>query len=74
MRSAIEKKDDEIVYKVEATGFLRYMVRTMVGTLLEIGKGKMPPEKIEEIFREKKRSLAGPTIPAKGLCLIKVKY
>jgi tRNA pseudouridine38-40 synthase len=74
MRSGIEKKGDEIIYTVEAKGFLRYMVRTMVGTLLEIGKGKMPPEKIEEIFREKKRSLAGPTIPAKGLCLIKVKY
>jgi len=74
MRSEIEKKGDEIIYTVEAKGFLRYMVRTMAGTLLEIGKGKMPPEKIEEIFREKKRSLAGPTILAKGLCLIKVNY
>jgi len=74
MRSEIEKKGDEIIYTVEASGFLRYMVRTMVGTLLEIGKGKMPPGRIEEIFREKKRSLAGPTIPAKGLCLIKVNY
>ncbi len=74
MRSEIEKKGDEIIYTVEAKGFLRYMVRTMAGTLLEIGKGKMPPEKIEEIFREKKRSLAGPTIPAKGLCLLKVNY
>jgi tRNA pseudouridine38-40 synthase len=72
--SEITKKGDEIIYTVEANGFLRYMVRTMVGTLLEIGKGKMPPEKIEEIFREKKRSLAGPTILAKGLCLIKVNY
>jgi tRNA pseudouridine38-40 synthase len=50
------------------------MVRTLAGTLLEIGKGKMPPEIIEEIFREKIRSLAGPTILAKGLCLIKVNY
>ncbi len=74
IRSEIEKKGDEIIYTVEAKGFLRYMVRTMAGTLLEIGKGKMPPEKIEEIFREKKRSLAGPTILAKGLCLIKVNY
>ncbi len=74
MRSEIEKKGDEIIYTVEAKGFLRYMVRTMAGTLLEIGKGKMPPEKIEEIFREKKRSLAGPAILAKGLCLIKVNY
>jgi len=74
MRSEIEKKGDEIIYTVEAKGFLRYMVRTLAGTLLEIGKGKMPPEQIEEIFREKKRSLAGPTILAKGLCLIRVNY
>ena len=74
MRSEIEKKGDEIIYTVEAKGFLRYMVRTLAGTLLEIGKGKMPPEKIEEIFRENKRSLAGPTILAKGLCLIKINY
>jgi tRNA pseudouridine38-40 synthase len=74
MRSEIGKKGDEIIYTVEANGFLRYMVRTMVGTLFEIGKGKMPPGRIEEIFRQKKRSLAGPTIPAKGLCLIKVNY
>ena len=74
IHSEIKKKGDEIIYTVEANGFLRYMVRTMVGTLLEIGKCKIPPERIEEIFREKKRSLAGPTIPAKGLCLIKVNY
>ncbi len=74
MRSEIEKKGDEIIYTVEANGFLRYMVRTMVGTLFEIGRGKMQPDGIEEIFREKKRPLAGPTVPAKGLCLIKVNY
>jgi len=73
-RSEIEKKADEIIYTVEANGFLRYMVRTMMGTLLEVGRGKILPEKIEEIFREKKRSLASPTAPAKGLCLIKVNY
>ncbi len=73
-RSDIKKKGSEIIYTVEANGFLRYMVRTIVGTLLEIGKGKMPPEKIEEIFKEKKRSLISPTAPAKGLCLMKVKY
>ena len=74
MRSEIKKKGDEIIYTVEAKGFLRYMVRTLAGTLLEIGKGKMPPEIIEEIFIEKIRSLASPTILAKGLCLIKVNY
>lgn len=72
--SEIKKIGPEIIYTIEANGFLRYMVRTIVGTLLEIGKGKMPPEQIEEIFKKKNRSLAGPTASAKGLCLIKVNY
>ena len=73
-RSEISQKGNEIIYTVEANGFLRYMVRTMVGTLLEIGKGKVPPQQIDEMFRKKKRSLASPTAPAKGLCLIRVDY
>jgi tRNA pseudouridine38-40 synthase len=73
-RSEIEKKGKEILYTVEANGFLRYMVRTMVGTLLEIGRGKRSPDIIDTIFKEKKRTLASPTAPAQGLCLIKVNY
>jgi tRNA pseudouridine38-40 synthase len=73
-RSEIRKKGDEVVYTIEAKGFLRYMVRTIVGTLLEIGAEKMGPEDVEEIFRRKERLLAGPTAPAKGLCLIRVDY
>ncbi len=73
-RSEIRKKGDEVIYTIEAQGFLRYMVRTVVGTLLEIGSGKMKPEEVEEIFRRKDRLLAGPTAPAKGLCLIRVDY
>ena len=72
--SKIEKKGKEIIYTIEADGFLRYMVRSIVGTLLEVGRGKLLPEKIEGIFKKNKRSLAGPTAPAKGLCLIKVIY
>jgi len=72
--SEIKKKGSEILYTVEANGFLRYMVRTIVGTLLEVGKGKMAPERIAEIFGQKNRALAGPTAPAKGLCLIEVNY
>ncbi|MFQ6069315.1 MAG: tRNA pseudouridine(38-40) synthase TruA [Candidatus Aminicenantales bacterium] len=72
--SRIEKKEDEIHYTVVANGFLRYMVRTMVGTLIEIGRGKIEPETIDLIFREKNRSLAGPTAKAKGLSLVKVNY
>lgn len=73
-RSKIKKEGPEIIYTVDANGFLRYMVRTMVGTILEIGRGKSPLEIIEEIFEKKDRSLAGPTAPAKGLCLMRVNY
>ena len=73
-RSELHKKGNEIIYTVEANGFLRYMVRTMAGTLLEVGKGKLLPEQIEALFMKKERSLASPTAPAKGLCLIKVNY
>jgi len=73
-RSELHKKRNEIIYTVEANGFLRYMVRTMAGTLLEVGKGKLLPEQIEALFRKKERSPASPTAPAKGLCLIKVNY
>ncbi len=73
-RSEIKKKGSEIIYTIEANGFLRYMVRTIVGTLLEVGRGKMEPQQVEDIFRQNRRALAGPTAPAKGLCLVKVKY
>jgi tRNA pseudouridine38-40 synthase len=73
-RSEIRKKGDELIYTVEANGFLRYMVRTIVGTLLEVGRGKLTPGDMEEIFRRKDRLLAGPTAPAKGLCLVRVDY
>jgi tRNA pseudouridine38-40 synthase len=73
-RSAIRKRGAELVYTIEAEGFLRYMVRTIVGTLLEVGRGKIAPEDIEDIFRRKERLLAGATAPAKGLCLVRVGY
>jgi len=74
IRSEIESREKEIIYTVEANGFLRYMVRTIVGTLLEIGRGRKSPADIPKIFKEKKRALAGKTAPAKGLCLMKVIY
>jgi len=63
-----------ICFHMEANAFLRGMVRSIAGTLLEIGKGKMPPEKMKEILKAKDRSAAGPSLPARGLCLIKVDY
>jgi len=72
--SRIRKVGNEIVYTIRAEGFLRYMVRTIVGTILEVGKGKIPPEEIEELFRGKKRTLRTPTAAARGLCLVRVFY
>jgi len=73
-RSELRRSGDEIVYTIEAAGFLRYMVRAVVGTLLEVGRGRLEPEGIEEIFRRRDRSLAGPTAAAKGLTLVRVDY
>ena len=50
------------------------MVRIFVGTLVEAGAGRMPPERVRDILEEKKRSLAGDTAPAQGLFLYKVNY
>jgi tRNA pseudouridine38-40 synthase len=73
-RSELRRKGDEVLYTVEAEGFLRYMVRTLVGTLIEVGRGRLAPEDIAGIFRKKDRLLAGATAPAKGLCLLRVDY
>jgi tRNA pseudouridine38-40 synthase len=73
-RSEIRRTGPEIIYTIEAEGFLRYMVRTIVGTLIEVGRGRIAPEQVEEIFHSKDRSLAGPTAAAKGLTLVRVDY
>ena len=73
-RSEIRKKGNEIIYTVEANGFLRYMVRSMVGALIEVGRDKLDSRQVEGFFKLSKRSHLCPTAPAKGLTLIKVKY
>jgi tRNA pseudouridine38-40 synthase len=57
-----------------ADGFLTHMVRNLVGTLLEIGRLRMEPERIEDVVLTRDRTRAGPTAPAKGLCLTRVVY
>jgi tRNA pseudouridine38-40 synthase len=59
---------------VEADGFLRHMVRNLVGTLVEVGRGRMEPRRVEEILRAGDRSRAGPTAPPQGLFLESVRY
>ena len=60
--------------RVTANGYLYKMVRNIVGTLMEVGSGKILPGEIEPILMAKDRKLAGRTAPAAGLCLIKVNY
>ena len=57
-----------------ADGFLTHMVRNLVGTLIEVGRGKFGPERVSEVLATKDRRRAGPTAPAKGLCLERVVY
>lgn len=70
----LELKGDVIKIFVSADGFLYNMVRIIVGTLIEVGKGKIKPEDIESIIRNGDRSKAGPCVPPNGLVLEKVFY
>lgn len=67
-------KGDEITFTVRGKSFLRYMVRNMVGTLIDVGRGKIAAADIPAIFAAKDRRRAGQTAPAKGLTLAKVEY
>ncbi|HPD58241.1 MAG TPA: tRNA pseudouridine(38-40) synthase TruA [Smithellaceae bacterium] len=59
---------------VEAKGFLKYMVRNIIGTLVEVGRGKRLPEEMKKIIASRDRKIAGATAPAHGLFLMEVKY
>jgi len=70
------ERDEEGLLEItmEARGFLKYMVRNIVGTLVEVGRGKRPPEDMKEIIDSRDRNIAGITAPAHGLYLKEVKY
>lgn len=59
---------------IRADGFLYNMVRNIVGTLIDVGRGRIRPEAIKDILSKRHRAAAGSTAPAKGLCLMKVFY
>lgn len=67
---------DEHTYKftIEADRFLRNMVRAVVGTLFEVGRGKMQPEQMQQVLQEQSRSAAGQSMPAEGLYLVDIQY
>ncbi len=70
----IEERRDRILFTFHGNGFLQNMVRILVGTLLEVGRGYWEPEYVQTILEAKDRRLAGPTAPPEGLCLMKVDY
>jgi len=67
-------RDGLIRFEIEANGFLKQMVRAIVGTLVEVGRGKISVEEFRRIVDAKDRKMAGPTAPAHGLFLKEVKY
>ena len=69
----ITETENELVFQVTGNGFLHHMVRIMVGTLLEVGRGERTPESIDALFGAQ-RSDAGELIPSCGLCLMEVTY
>jgi len=70
----VQRKSGFVVFTVTADGFLYKMVRLMVGTLLEVGRGKLPPEAVREILKAERRGLGGPAVPPQGLYLVRVYY
>jgi tRNA pseudouridine38-40 synthase len=75
MNANLTKVDDGyLVFEIEADGFLRYMVRNIVGTLVEVGLGKISPADVKHILDSKDRSRAAATAPAHGLFLKRVNY
>lgn len=72
--SAWTEAEDLLIYKVRGNGFLHHMVRNLVGTFLDAGRGQIQPESIPIILQQKSRAAAGATAPARGLFLDSVEY
>ena len=74
--ATIERSEtrDELVFSVQGRSFLRYMVRKMTGTLLDIGRGRLAVDDIDRLYELKDRSKSGPTVPPQGLVMVEVKH
>jgi tRNA pseudouridine38-40 synthase len=70
----VEQGDNMLTITASANGFLKYMVRTIAGTLIDIGRGYRAPETVAVALEARDRSIAGPTAPAAGLTLLSVDY
>ena len=73
-KTQIYKKEDRIIIELTGNGFLYNMIRIIAGTLVDVGLGKIEPQQIENIIKEKKRENAGKTLPPNGLYLVSVEY
>jgi len=74
LASEIRRDGELLVYRIEATAFLKHMVRNIVGTLAEIGRGERPVDAGAHVLASHDRRRAGPTAPAHGLLLLAVRY
>jgi tRNA pseudouridine38-40 synthase len=72
--SLVEEQEGYLAFEIEADGFLRFMVRNIVGTLVDVGLGKTSPDEFRRILESKDRDQAGATAPAQGLFLKTVTY
>jgi tRNA pseudouridine38-40 synthase len=72
--STVTRERDLLHYRVMGSGFLHHMVRNIVGTLVEVGRGSLSPADLPRILTARDRSAAGPTAPAQGLFLVQVEY
>lgn len=72
LESDVHCEGSEIVYRIRATAFLRHMVRNIVGTLVEVGRGDRAVESLPDLLERRDRTLAGGTAPPHGLCLVAV--
>ena len=73
-RASLTRHGEELHFDIEGSGFLYTMVRSIVGTLIDIGRGRRKPGTFKQMIATKKRTLAGTTAPAQGLTLISVTY
>ncbi len=71
---AVHRQEGRIITDMVADGFLYKMARSIVGTLIYVGEGRIMPEEMRDILRERNRSRAGPTAPAQGLYMLRVQY
>lgn len=73
-RADWRREGPKLIFEIEGSGFLYNMVRTIIGTLLEVGAEKKSPEMFAEVLRSKSRTTAGMKAPPEGLCLVQVLY